>query len=157
MKKWTFKNSLTKQICLVRIRTYRARIMEYLKNKRVYDWKMSENRLLTSFWHHLWQKAPAGCAGNGSAVYYRRIIWKPRKVTRNRNFLGLLWHRDIKMWLVTSFYFKLAEWHQIWVIVSGLYACQFLQPRNELLLLIGVFPALFKDEVWIFSRLKYLL
>jgi len=34
---------------------------------------MSKNRLLTSFWHHLWQKAPAGCAGNGSAVYYRRI------------------------------------------------------------------------------------
>ncbi len=35
--KLTFKNSLTKQICLVRIRTYRARIMEYEKIKRVYD------------------------------------------------------------------------------------------------------------------------
>ena len=157
MKKWTFKNSLTKQICLVRLRTYRARIMEYLKNKLVYDWKMSKNRLLTSLWHHPLQKHLLDVQRTGSTVYYRRIIWRPRKATRNRNFPGLLWHHDIKMWLVTSFYFKLAEWHQIWVIVSGLYACQFLQPRNELLLLIGVFPALFKDEVWIFFRLKYLL
>ena len=157
MEKWTSENRFTKQICLVRIWTYRARIMEYLENKRVYDWKMSKNRLLTSFWHHPWQKAPAGCAGNGSAVYYRRIIWKPRKATRNRNFPGLLWHHDIKKRPVTPFYFKLAERHQIWAAVSGLYVCQFLQPRNEYLLLIGAFPALFKDEVWIFSRPKYLL
>ena len=157
MEKWTAEDRYTKQIRLVSIWTYRARIMEYLKNKLVYDWKMSKNRLLTSLWHHPLQKHLLDVQRTGSAVYYRRIIWKPRKVTRNRNFLGLLWHHDIKMWLVTSFYFKLAEWHQIWVIVSGLYACQFLQPRNELLLLIGVFPALFKDEVWIFSRLKYLL
>ena len=89
---------------------------------------------MTSLWHHL-----LDVQGNGSTVYYRRIIWKPRKATRNRNFSGLLWHHDIKMWLVTSSYFKLAKWHQIWAVVSDLYVCQFLQPRNELLLLIGVY------------------
>ena len=112
--------------------------MEYLKNKRIYDWKMSKNRLLTSFWHHPWQKAPAGCVGNGSTVYYRRIIWKPRKVTRNRNFPGLLRHHDIKKRAVTSFIFGLDEWHQIGFILGGRGSTESFQPWHEFLLLIGV-------------------
>lgn len=112
--------------------------MEYLKNKRIYDWKISKNRLLTSFWHHPWQKAPAGCAGNGSTVYYRRIIWKPRKVTRNRNFPGLLRHHDIKKRAVTSFVFGLDEWHQIGFILGGRGSTESFQPWHEFLLLIGV-------------------
>ena len=157
MEKWTSENRFTKQICLVRIWTYRARIMEYEKIYRVYVWKMMNLVKMTSLWHHPLQKHLLDVQRTGSTVYYRRIIWKPRKVTRNRNFPGLLWHHDIKKRPVTPFYFKLAERHQIWAAVSGLYVCQFLQPRNEYLLLIGAFPALFKDEVWIFSRPKYLL
>ena len=79
MEKWTSKDRWTKQICLVKIQTYRARIMEYFKDKRCYDLKIPEIGRVTSFWHHLCQKLFGGRAGNGSMVYYWRIIQKPQK------------------------------------------------------------------------------
>ena len=68
----------------------------------------------------------------------RRIIWKPRKGSRNRNFPGLFWHRDITKRAVTSPVFGLAEWHQIRVIVVRSWGADGLQLRHKLLLLVGV-------------------
>ena len=93
---------------------------------------------MTSLWHHPLQKHLLDVQRTGSAVYYRRIIWKPRKVTRNRNFQGSFWHCDIKKRAVTSFVFGLDEWHQIGFTLGGRGSTESFQPWHEFLLLIGV-------------------